>query len=67
MKHTTMKAILTAVIVAAGALSARAAAPELYLEYVATDGSAYIDTGVIGKAGTLPDEDELDEFLNSLC
>lgn len=22
---------------------------------------------VIGKAGTLPDEDELDEFLNSLC
>ena len=34
------------------ALSARAAAPESYLEYVATDGSAYIDTGVIGKAGT---------------
>ncbi len=31
MKHTTMKAMLTAVIVAAGALSARAALPARYV------------------------------------
>jgi len=43
---------ILALAVAASAMMARAAAPESYLEYVATDGSAYIDTGVIGKAGT---------------
>ena len=46
------RVVVLALAGAAGALSARAAAPESYLEYVATDGSAYIDTGVIGKAGT---------------
>ena len=44
--------VVLALAGAASALSARAAAPESYLEYVATDGSSYIDTGVIGKAGT---------------
>jgi hypothetical protein len=39
-------------IVAGAVFTVSAAAPESYLEYVATDGSAYIDTGVIGKAGT---------------
>ena len=29
--------------------------PDEYLDYVQTDGSAYIDTGVIGKAGTKAD------------
>ena len=43
---------ILALAVAASAMMSRAAAPESYLEYVATDGSAYIDTGVIGKAGT---------------
>ena len=37
---------------AAAALPSFAAAPASYLEYVATDGTAYIDTGVIGRAGT---------------
>ena len=31
--------------------------PDAYIDYVETDGTAYIDTGVIGKAGTKADID----------
>ena len=43
---------MSLVIAASAVFTVSAAAPESYLEYVATDGSAYVDTGVIGKAGT---------------
>ena len=49
-----MKKVLAtlSIAVAAAIGSAFADTPDELLDYVATDGSAYIDTGIIGKAGT---------------
>ena len=46
-------AIRAALVAAAVAVhSASADTPDELLDYVQTDGSAYIDTGIIGKTGT---------------
>ena len=51
-----MKRILTGALLMATSFGAAFAdTPDEYLDYVATDGSAYIDTGIIGKAGTKAD------------
>ena len=52
-RNTKMKRIIIGALLLATSFGAAFAdTPDELLDYVATDGSAYIDTGIIGKAGT---------------